>query len=81
MPCYWKAMPRKSRIDAPGALHHVIARVIDRAKIFQDPVDNRNFLNRLREILISTKTSCFAWIDTQQWWLGQCEGDAACENI
>ena len=30
-------MPRKSRIDAAGALHHVIARGIDRGKIFQDP--------------------------------------------
>ncbi len=43
-------MPRKSRIDAPGALHHVIARGIDRVKIFQGPVDKRNFLNRLAEI-------------------------------
>ncbi len=29
-------MPRKSRIDAAGALHHIIARGIDRSKIFQD---------------------------------------------
>ena len=44
-------MPRKSRIDAPGALHHIIARGIDRGKIFQDPTDKRNFLKRLSEIL------------------------------
>ena len=27
-------MPRKARIDAPGALHHIIVRGIDRKKIF-----------------------------------------------
>ena len=53
-------MPRKSRIDAVGALHHVIARGIDRGKIFQDPTDKRNFINRLAEILKSTQTRCFA---------------------
>ena len=28
-------MPRKSRIDASGALHHIIARGIERSKIFR----------------------------------------------
>ena len=54
-------MPRKSRIDPPGALHHVVARGIDRGKIFQDPVDKRNFINRLAEILKGTETMCYAW--------------------
>jgi hypothetical protein len=27
-------MPRQARIDAPGALHHIIARGIGRKKIF-----------------------------------------------
>ena len=54
-------MPRKSRIDAPGALHHIIARGIDRGKIFQDPADKRNFLKRLGEILKATETRCYAW--------------------
>ncbi len=45
-------MPRKSRIDAAGALHHIIARGIDRSKIFQDPTDKRNFLKRPAEILV-----------------------------
>ncbi len=43
-------MPRKSQIDAAGALHHIIARGIDRSKIFQDPTDKRNFLKRLAEL-------------------------------
>jgi len=54
-------MPRKSRIDAAGALHHVIARGIDRGKIFQDPSDKRNFIERLEEIIKDTETRCFAW--------------------
>jgi REP element-mobilizing transposase RayT len=54
-------MPRKSRIDAPGALHHIIARGIDRSKIFQDPADKRNFLDRLADILKVTETHCYAW--------------------
>ena len=54
-------MPRKSRIDAAGALHHIIARGIDRSKIFQDPTDKRNFLKRLAEILKGTETHCYAW--------------------
>ena len=44
-------MPRKSRIDAVGALHHVIARGIDRGKIFQDLTDKFNFIARLEDII------------------------------
>jgi len=29
-------MPRKSRIDAPGALHHIIARGIEQKEIIKD---------------------------------------------
>ena len=35
-------MPRKARIDAPGALHHIICRGIERRKIFNDDVDRDN---------------------------------------
>jgi putative transposase len=45
-------MPRKSRIDAPGALHHIIARGIDRKTIFDDDADRDNFLDRLGNILL-----------------------------
>ena len=44
--CYAFIMPRKSRIDAPGALHHIIARGIERSKIFRDNTDRNNFLDR-----------------------------------
>jgi hypothetical protein len=53
-------MPRKSRIDAAGALNHIIARGIDRCKIFQDPSDKLNFLERLGDVLKSTETRCYA---------------------
>ena len=54
-------MPRQSRIDAPGALHHIIARGINRKSIFQDDADRDNFLDRLGNILSETQTACFAW--------------------
>ena len=54
-------MPRKSRIDAPGALHHIIGRGINRQKIFSDPTDYNNFLERLCDLLTESNTSCYAW--------------------
>jgi putative transposase len=54
-------MPRKSRLDAPGALHHIIARGIDRRDIFKDDKDRDSFLERLGDILAETQTLCFAW--------------------
>ena len=47
-------MPRKARIDAPGALHHLILRGIERKRIFQDDTDRNNFLDRLGDILKDT---------------------------
>jgi hypothetical protein len=37
-------MPRQARIDAPGALHHVICRGIERRKIFRDNQDRRDLI-------------------------------------
>jgi len=54
-------MPRKSRIDSPGALHHIIVRCIARRNIFYDNEDQDNLVNRLSKILIDTNTACFAW--------------------
>jgi len=54
-------MPRSARIDAPGALHHIIFRGIDRRRIFRDNADRENFLDRVRTILSETETPCFAW--------------------
>lgn len=54
-------MPRKSRIDTPGALHHIIARGIEKRVIFADDTDRNDFLNRLGKILTETATPCYAW--------------------
>jgi len=54
-------MPRQSRIDAPGALHHIIFRGIERGKIFYDDADRDAFVTRLGQVLIETNTDCFAW--------------------
>lgn len=54
-------MPRKSRIDAPGALHHIIGRGINRNLIFQDELDRDRFIERLALLLSETHTACYAW--------------------
>jgi REP element-mobilizing transposase RayT len=54
-------MPRKSRIDAPGALHHVIIRGIERRKIFRSDYDRDNFVDRLSVLVPETSIDCFAW--------------------
>ena len=55
-------MPRKARIDAPGALHHIIVRGIERKAIFKDRFDRTNFVKRLGTILSETDTPCYAWV-------------------
>jgi putative transposase len=54
-------MPRKARIDATGALHHIIVRGIEGRKIFRDDSDRENFIDRLADLLPRTQTRCFAW--------------------
>lgn len=53
-------MPRKARIDTPGALHHIIVRGIERRKVFYDDTDWDNFLKRFGIVLTETATPCFA---------------------
>jgi len=54
-------MPRQARIDAPGALHHIICRGIERRKIFRDNTDRDRFLERLGAVLTENATPCYAW--------------------
>ena len=44
-------MPRQARIDAPGALHHIVIRGIERRGIFEDDEDRKDFLERLSGLL------------------------------
>lgn len=54
-------MLRKSRIDAPGALHYIICRGLERRPIFEDDFDRDRFVERLGTILQETATPCYAY--------------------
>ena len=54
-------MPRRARIDTPGALHHIIVRGIERRRIFYDDLDRENFIERFGIVLTESDTPCFAW--------------------
>jgi REP element-mobilizing transposase RayT len=54
-------MPRLARLDAPGVLHHIIIRGIERRKIFRDDKDKDNLIDRLSILLPETQTACYAW--------------------
>jgi REP element-mobilizing transposase RayT len=54
-------MPRGSRIDAAGAVQHIMVRGIERKKIFESDADRDQFIQRLSDILSDTKTTCYAW--------------------
>ena len=54
-------MPRQARIDAPGAVHHIIVRGIERRAIFTDDSDRTNFLDRFGRLLPDAAMPCYAW--------------------
>jgi putative transposase len=54
-------MPRSARLDAPGAIHHVMIRGIERRPIFRDDNDRDNMIDRLADLIPATKTACYAW--------------------
>lgn len=54
-------MPRQARLDAPGTLHHVIVRGIERRKIVDDKTDRKDFVSRLGQISADTDTIVYAW--------------------
>lgn len=54
-------MPRGARLDSPGTLHHVIMRGIEQKEIVRDDRDRKNFLTRMGDIALETKTPIYAW--------------------
>lgn len=54
-------MPRGPRLDAPGTLHHVIVRGIEKRKIVDDDIDREDFVSRMGAIALDTRTSIYAW--------------------
>ena len=49
-------------MDAPGVLHHIMIRGIERRKIFISDMDREDFLERLSKLLPETQTACYAWV-------------------
>jgi len=64
-------MPRLARLDAclcvsarthaPGVLHHLGIRGIERQEIFRSNKDRDDFIERLSVILPESNTRCYAW--------------------
>jgi len=54
-------MPRGPRLDTADALHHVIARGINRCSIFADDTDRIDFLDRLADLATTAQVSVYAW--------------------
>jgi REP element-mobilizing transposase RayT len=60
--CHNCPMPRQARLDAPGALHHIMVRGIDKTDIFRDDQDKARFLERLGENVTEGKCFVYAWV-------------------
>jgi len=54
-------MPRQARLDAPGTLHHVILRGMERGRIVRDEADREEFLARFGKGVGETGTRIYAW--------------------
>ncbi|MDI6687380.1 MAG: transposase [Desulfobacterales bacterium] len=54
-------MPRQARLDAPGTLHHIIIRGIEKKKIVSCDKDRQDFVARMGAIALETETSIYAW--------------------
>ncbi len=54
-------MPRGPRLDAPGALHHVMARGLDRQTIFRNDRDREDFVRRLADLAHAGALVVYAW--------------------
>ncbi len=54
-------MVRQARLDAPGVLHHVMARGIEQRPIFIDDCDMDEFVRRLSHLALEGKLIVYAW--------------------
>lgn len=54
-------MARRPREDAPGTVHHVMVRGIERRTIFYDDEDRADFVRRLSLLVPELGFRCFAW--------------------
>ncbi len=54
-------MPRTARLDAPGVLHHVMGRGLDRQVLFRDDQDRDDFVRRLAGLAEAQAVILYAW--------------------
>ena len=52
-------MPRQARLDAPGTLHYVMLRGIERRAIVTDNADRHEFVSRLGASAMQSRTSVY----------------------
>jgi putative transposase len=69
-------MPHGAWLDAPGTLHHVIVRGIEKRRIVNDVADRKNFVKRLGGLSAETKTNIYAWalMTNHAHWIGKDAG-------
>jgi putative transposase len=54
-------MPRQPRLDAPGILHHVRVRGLERHRIFRDDADRVGGVARLADLVAQGHFTVYAW--------------------
>jgi putative transposase len=54
-------MPRRPRTDAPGVVHHVFVRGLERRDLFLDDDDRHAFLGQLSRVMAEEGASGLAW--------------------
>src|SRR3990172_5978106 len=54
-------MPPGPRLDAPGTLHHVMVRGIERRPIFRDDQDRADFVRRVAGLVEAGALTVYAW--------------------
>ena len=59
-------MLRSARLDAPGVLHHVMGRGIEKRKIFRDDQDRVDIINRMGELVKEDSMDIYAWARATQ---------------
>lgn len=55
-------MPRLVRLDAPGVVHHVMGRGIERREIFVHDIDRLDFIYRLADLAENAAWDVYAWV-------------------
>ena len=55
------SVPRRPRIDFPGAFHHVIVRGVDRRDLFRDDADRVAYCGELARVFEEDGAACLAW--------------------